>query len=131
MVFRCNIVSMIQVLSIFSIVTASVYLESLAGVCSFMDTSHTAHPHVVIGSCNSFQVCVTIRGGSFDESISFDMRSSVYWILALSLLTIAYQGLAIFQLFFKVQVLNTKKVFCKTIWTVFSLVVSQPPPPHY
>ena len=118
-----------QVLSISSVIIASVYFGSVAGLCSFMATSQIAHPNVVVGNCNSFQVHVTISHGFLSESMSFDSRSSVGWILALSFLVIAYQGLAMFQLCFKLQLLNRKKVFCRTIWTVFSLMVCFPPLP--
>ena len=116
-----------QVLSISSVVIASVYLGSVAGLCSFMATFQTAHPSVVVGNCNSFQVHVTRSDGSLSESISFASRGPVGWILALSFLVIAYLGLAMFQQCLKLQVLNRKKVICRTVWTVFSLMVCLPP----
>ena len=116
--------SLIQVLSLCSVVSASVYFGALADLCTFMVTTQTAHPSVVIGMCNNFQFHVTTSDGSVTESLSFsDVRSTVGWILALSLVTIAYQIFALLQLFLNLQVLNIKKALCKTIWTVFSLMV--------
>jgi hypothetical protein len=116
---------MIQVLSLCSVVSTSVYFGALQGLCGFMVKIQASHPDVVIGTCNNFQVHIITSDGSTSvtESLSFDVRGSVGWILALSLVAIAYQILAILQLFLNLQVLNTKKVLCKTVWTIFSLMV--------
>ena len=117
---------MIQVLSILSIVSASVYFGALAELCNSIAATHTSNPKVVVGSCGKFSYEYSTSGfasGKFSETVSFDVGGSVGWVLVLSLVFIACQILAILQFFLSIEVLNAKKVICKTIWTIYSLVV--------
>ena len=124
----CNISVMmfpwiLQVLSLCSAVCASAYFGVLADLCSYMTKLHAAHPNVVIGTCYTFSYRVVKDNRDIEESLSFDSKSSVGWILALSFVTFIYQILAILQLFLDFEVPHIKKVLCKCTCTIFFLTV--------
>ena len=116
-----------QVLSLCSAACASAYFVVLSNLCSYMTTFHAAHTDVVIGTCDNFAYKVhTENGGSFSDhskSVSFDSKSSVGWILALSFVAFIYQILAVLQLFLDFKIPNMKKVLCKCTCTIFFLTV--------
>lgn len=111
-----------QVLSLCSAVCASAYFGALVDLCNYI-TFHAAHTDVVIGTCNNFTYQIVSDEYNIVESLSFDSKSSIGWILALSFVAFIYQLLAILQLFLDFEAPNVKKILCKCTCTIFFLTV--------
>ena len=118
-----------QILSIGSIGAASAYLGALSSLCQYMELTHQKNHNTVIGTCEVFAYKYGTNSGGEpvgEGSLKFESKGTAYWVLALSLVMLLYEILALLQLYLKSGVLNARKACCKSTVTVtiFSIFVS-------
>ena len=89
-----------------------------------MVTTGKYAPHnVSVGNCKTFMYKFSVNGFNMEGSYTFQPRVSVYAILALSLVAIIYQLLAIIHLFCNIKQLNTRMRCYKSVCSIFSIIV--------
>ena len=95
-----------------------------------MELTHQKNHDTVIGTCEVFAYKYGTSGGSTpyaEGTLKFESKGAAYWVLALSLVMLVYQVIALLQLFCKSGILNARKVCCKSTVTIFSIFVSAKP----
>ena len=86
-------------------------------------TGKNAAHNVSIGNCKTFMYKYSVNGITMEGSYTFQPRVSVYAILALSLVVIIYQLLAIVHLFLNIKPLKMRPRCCKSVCSIFSIIV--------
>ena len=92
-----------------------------------MELTHQKNHDTVIGTCEVFAYKYGKNGGSTpyaEGSLKFESKGAAYWVLALSLVVLIYQVIALLQLYCKSGILNARKACCKSTLTIFSIFVS-------
>ena len=101
-------------------------MGALSSFCQYMELTHQKNHNTVIGTCEIFayKYGTNSGGGPVGEgSLKFESKGTAYWVLALSLVMLIYEVLALLQLYYKSAITNARKPCCKSTATVFSIFV--------
>ena len=81
----------------------------------------------MIGTCEVFAYEYGTNGGGEavgEGTLKFESKGAAYWVLALSLVVLIYEILALLQLYCKSGILNARKACCNSTATISSILVS-------